>query len=78
MIEFFDVYKCCVVDYDYCCKVVEEMLWYCSVLIFFCWVIEDCEYWGVIFFKDVMIFFLVSVVGCDLGVFVDVDWFELD
>ncbi len=78
MIEHSDVYKRCAEDYDFCGKVVEEMLRFCSVSTSFRLATEDLPYRDVLLPRDTMIFFPVSVAGRDPGTFPDPDRFDPD
>jgi cytochrome P450 len=78
MIERPDVYVRCAEDHEFCRKVVEEMLRFCSVSTFFRVSTEEIEYRGVSIPKDTMIFFPVSIAGRDPGAFNDADRFDPD
>jgi cytochrome P450 len=78
MIERPDLYERCGEDYDFCGRVVEEMLRYCSVSTSTRLTTQDVEYRDVLLPQGTMILFPVSVAGRDPGTFEDADRFDPD
>jgi cytochrome P450 len=76
LLDYPEIYERCATDYDYCRNVIEEALrWYnpSTVARF---VDTEFEYRGVIFPKDTMLFFPLSISGRDPGAFPDGERFN--
>lgn len=78
MTEHPDVYRRCAEDADYCRQVVEEFLRYWNPSHSFRATDQEITYDGVIFPKDTMLFFSLSMSGRDPSIFDRPDEFDPD
>jgi cytochrome P450 len=76
LLDHPDIYERCAEDVDYCKKVIEEALRFFNPSTVARFVDKEFEYRGVIFPKDQMLFFPLSISGRDPSAYKDPDKFD--
>jgi cytochrome P450 len=78
LLDYPEIYERCAQDHDYCRKVIEEGLRYFNPSTVARFVDKEFVYRGVLFPKDQMLFFPLSVSGRDPGSYQEPDRFDPD
>jgi cytochrome P450 len=78
LLDYPEIYERCAVDHEYCRKVIEESLRWFNPSTVARFVDTEFTYRDVIFPKDQMLFFPLSISGRDPGTYDDADRFDPD